>query len=68
MYYSRVRRNRIRKVKALLVPFSIITIMVLALLLLSKLDNNRPWTYEECVKTYYGSHPDYIARQCNYLR
>jgi len=67
MKYSRVKRNRIRKVKKIILEISVITVLALSLVFIASLDNNREWTYEECVKTYYGYNPTYIQQQCNYL-
>lgn len=72
MRKTRMQRLRLRQLKELAKEYVIHISIALALaafcIWLSTIDNNRPWTYQECTYTYRYYSPDYIARECNHLR
>lgn len=72
MKRTRMMKLRFRQLKELtkgaIIHIAIGTVLVLGCIWLATIDNNRPWTYEECIDTYSHYHPDYTAKQCNYLR
>lgn len=72
MKRTRMMKLRFRQLKELakgaIIHIAIGTVLVLGCIWLAAIDNDRPWTYEECTWTYRHYSPEYQARECNHLR
>lgn len=72
MKRTRMMKLRFRQLKEFtketIIGLAIATALGLGCYWLTTLDNDRPWTYQECKYTYRYYSPEYQARECNHLR